>query len=630
MRKSIVAVIAVLLAGVLCLLGAVPSLGAKYNESPMLKERVAAGKLPPVEERLPKVPFVVGPGVLLSKDEINFEVGRYGGILRTVRNNPGWNPDVFVMNNEPLVIGPGILGENVRGNVAEDFKVSENNRVFTFRIREGLKWSDGVPVTTEDVLFAYEDFLLNDKLTPVFPSWLRSGNRPDGEPVKVEVLDKYTFRMSFAEPYGAFLVQLAIGSWRGYNDLIKPKHYLKQFHPKYVPLEKLEPLIAKENLSKGEWWTLFNAKDHTNWELTRPTAIGFPVLYPWVMVESTPTTITYERNPYYFKVDTAGNQLPYIDGIKDTLVADVETMILKVLAGEVDFLYEAGALTTVPVYKENEKRGGYRTILLGSHTEPATIYLNLTYNDPVWRQVVRDVRFRRALNMGINRKEIIDAIWLGFGASLPELMPSKYDPVEANRLLDEMGLDKRDSEGWRLGPDGKTFVIPFEITARTPEMVPTAEMVVEYFKALGLKTTMKTIDSALRSTRSAANELKATVERNPQPLWWGRSAHAWYLPTEWGPLWNLWRTSGGKEGEEPPADVKRFMDLVERSMVVSPEERRKVIEEYERLQYENIYFIVPVEKEKRPIIASVKMENVAHSGFSIAACFAGEQFFFKE
>jgi len=598
------------------------------QEAPMLSDAAKAGTIPALEERLPKNPLVIRAGVVLSEDELDFEIGKFGGRLRTVRANPNWNPDVFVMNNEPVVWGPGILGENVTGNIFESFEVSGDSKTFTFHMREGLKWSDGEPVTTEDVAFAYEDVLMNEDLSPAFPSWLRSGNVATGEPMKLEVLDEYTFRASFDQLYGGFIVQLAIVGWRGYTDFVKPKHYVKQFHTTYTKLEDLEPLIQQEELAKGEWWALFHQKDHTNWERTNSTSIDFPSVTPWLMVEETPVAITYERNPYYFKLDEEGKQLPYIDTVYDKLVENVESIVMSVLAGEVDFLYEAGAMPSVPVYKENEEKGGYNTVILRSHTEPATVYFNMTFEDDTWRQVVRDVRFRQAMNMSLNRKEIIDSVWLGFGAELPEYIPSEYDPDKAEQLLDEIGLDKRDAEGFRLGPDGKTFVIPFEQPARTPEMTPTCELVVEYLNAVGVKTTMQTIASSLRAERSAANQLKATLERNQQPLWWQRYG-GWYS-VEWGRLWWTWHTSGGESGEEPPPEVKRFHDLSAQIRVVSPEQRQAVLKEIDKLKYENIFFITPVEKERRPIIASKKMGNVAHDGFSIAACFAGEQLFYKE
>ncbi|MGQ9631203.1 MAG: ABC transporter substrate-binding protein [bacterium] len=634
MRRSVLAIVA-LLVGVVCLLGATPSLAVKYNEAPMLKELVAAGKLPPLEERLPQTPKVVVEGVELPKKDIKLEIGRYGGTLRTVHPAPNWNALLFIMNNEPLVNAPGV-GVREPGviwpNIVKDYKVSDNAKVFTFYMREGMKWSDGTPVTTEDVQFAFEDVILNERLTPVFPQWLKSANKVGGEPMKLEIVDKYTFRISFAEPYGGFLTQLALVNWRGYTDLLKPKHYLKQFHIRYTPLEKLEPLIKEQKLSEGEWWTLFNQKDITNWEFMQPGSVGFPVLTAWMTVRVAPTLTVLERNPYYFKVDSAGNQLPYIDRLETELVQDVEMINMKVLAGEVDFVsYGAGGISmkNLSLYKENEKKGGYRVVLLGVHNTPTNVFLNLTHPDPVWRQVVRDVRFRKALNMGINREEIIDTVYFGF-ASLPTQIPSEYDPVKANKLLDEMGLDKRDAEGWRLGPDGKTFVIPFEVSKAADDIVPVTEMIVEYFKALGLKTTMKVIDTGLWGTRNSANDLKAHVTWNATlTMWW----QIWgMLPSVgWGPLWNQWFVSGGKEGEEPPGEAKRFVDLINRSVAVTPqsEERQRAIDEYLGLLYENLYVMPTAIDVKAPLIVAQNMGNVAHDGFAIASYYAGELFFYK-
>jgi peptide/nickel transport system substrate-binding protein len=597
----------------------------------MLAEMVETGELPPLEERLPVEPRVIGPGSLLPEDYLDFEVGQYGGTLRAITLNPGWSPDVYCMSREPLVEGPGIAGENLVGNVAESFEVSEDAKVFTFHLRKGLKWSDGTPVTTEDVLFAYEDVLLNEEITPVFPQWLKSGNDADGEPMTLEVIDDYTFRISFTDIYYGFLVQLAIVGWRSYVPLLKPKHYLKQFHVTYTPLEDLEPLIAEEELSEGEWWTLFTSKDATAWDISREASLDCPHLLPWVQVSSTATVTNFERNPYYFKVDEAGQQFPYVDKIMATLVQDVEMITMKVITGEIDYVYAGIALRDVSVLRENEEQGGYWTGILGSHTDPGAVYLNLTHEDPVWREVVRDLRFRQAFNMAINRDDIIETVWLGFGGALPRTVPSEYNPEEAERILDEIGLDQRDADGWRLGPDGERFDIPFEVAARTAELVPTTELVVEHLKSVGLHATMKTISSELRGERGGANQLKATVERSQQPLWWNRGRPGtWYAGgSTWCPLWDLWRTTEGEEGEEPPPEAREFFELTSRSMVVFPDERKKLIEEYEKIFYDNLFYFPTVEDERRPIIAANNLKNVAKDGPTIASAFAGEQFFFE-
>jgi len=600
------------------------------RQAPMLQELVKAGKLPPLQERLPLEPKVLSPARNeIPTGDLELEIGQYGGTLRSVQPDPAWNPDLFVMNDEPLLAAPGILAEGVGGGVAKSFEVSSDGKAFTFHMREGLKWSDGVPVTTEDVRFTYEDVLMNDKITPTFPKWMRAGNRGDGEPLKLEVLDAYAFRISFTEPYWGFPAWLAILQWKGYTELLKPKHHLKQFHADHTPLEELEPLIREEELAAGEWWTLFNQKDILNWELTRPEAVGFPVLNPWMVVKSTPTVTTYERNPYYFKVDAEGNQLPYIDGIRSDVVADVEMSQMKVLAGEVDFLREDATLDNLALYKESEEAGGYEIVLLDMHVSPVNTEFNLTHADPVWCQVVGDVRFRKALSLGIDRAAIIDAIYFGF-AELPKSVPSELDPDTANALLDEMGMTERDADGFRLGPDGKTFEIPFENAMHASDIVPVTEILIENWKEnLGIKATMKVIEPGLQSTRMAANELKASAWWHHGPeLWWGA---LWdYIPSRYGPLWWTWFQTGGAAGEEPPEEFKKFMDLMNQSVLTSGKERQEAIDEYRRMMYENVWIIVTTERVKYPLVVSKKLGNIPHSGFAIAGNFAAEQFYFKE
>ncbi len=167
--------------------------------------------LPSVEERLPDVPKIVNE---FPPEQLAFEIGQYGGTLRTATNDVSFNPDIFVMANEPLINTPGIIGEEFTPNILEDFEVNQEQTDFTFYMREGLKWSDGEPVTVEDVRFTIEDVIFNEELTPVFPSWLRDQGNPEGEPMTFEVLNDYTFKITFNEPYGGFLARIAIQGWR--------------------------------------------------------------------------------------------------------------------------------------------------------------------------------------------------------------------------------------------------------------------------------------------------------------------------------------------------------------------------------------------------------------------------------
>jgi peptide/nickel transport system substrate-binding protein len=347
-----------------------------------------------------------------------------------------------------------------------------------------------------------------------------------------------------------------------------------------------------------------------------------------MQVEHTETVTKYERNPYYFKVDAAGQQLPYIDWIRSDLVETHEQEVLKIISGEVDYRAEGG-LQNLALYKENEDKGGYDTYLLWMHRTNADPRLNLTYEDETFRSVVRDVRFRRALNMAINREEIIDVVYYGF-AELPTSVPSEYDPDGANALLDEMGMDKRDADGWRLAPNGEPFSITFELDAGRPDRVPVCELVVEYWKEVGVNTDMKVIEASLRTERENANLTQAGFGWShwPAMVWggpWGE------LPGDvWGELWHQWLTTDGEQGEEPPEIVKRDFYVVNRTWVAGPKERQELSEEHRQILYENIWQMHIGDKFRDPVTIKRGLKNFATDGFGLANNRAWELFYWEE
>jgi peptide/nickel transport system substrate-binding protein len=602
-----------------------------YKESPMLTELVNAGKLPPIEDRLPQEPFIVGPGTLIvEKDLPDWQPGKFGGTLRFAHSVANWNPDIFIMMNENLLCAPGIGLEGLQGCVIKDYTVENNNTVFTLTLRKGLKWSDGQPVTTEDVRFVYEDVYLNETLTPRFPPMFKDSGSPEGEQMKLEIVDDFTFRLIFSKPYGGLLRELSIKGWQGYTILLRPSHYLKQYHLNYVTMEDLKPELDRLNLTE-EWWQVYHEKDCVNWENTNPLCANYPMLNPWVGVKTVDGMLAFERNPYYWKVDTAGQQLPYIDKLSSQQVNDVEMLTLKVLNGEVDFVRESTALVKLPLYKENEQKAGFRTLLMDNHVDPTCLFINNTFDDANWRAVVNDLRFRQAVNYAINRQEIIDNIYYGL-ASLPELVPSEFNQEKANQLLDEMGLDKRDGDGYRIGPDGKTFDFPIEHGAHAPDISPAIEILVSQLRAVGINATSKQVDPSLWGSRAGANELQATVLWNVQPMW---KDATWtdYLPGQagWSPMWSLWYSSNGANGEEPPAEIQQMYKYHEARIAAVPNsaDDTQLRDSIYKIMYDNIYIFPLAEKVNYAMIVSSKLGNVPSAGQAIGADYSGEQFFFK-
>ena len=602
--------------------------GASARQSPDLAEMVKAGSLPPLDERLPASPKVLTAARNeIPQSDLEFTIGKYGGVVRTTQPAPDWQPDLFVATDEPLCAAPGILAEGIGGGVAESFTVEDGGRTFVFRLRPGMKWSDGEPVTTEDVQFMYEDVLSNEQLTPTFPRFMKTGNSAGGDPLAVEIVDAFTFKVKFTEPYAGFPAFLAIAQWKGYTELMMVKHYMKDFHVDYVPLAELEPQIAEASLPAGEWWTFFGSKRTNNWDVCKERAVGYPVLNPWEITLFGTTNMEYDRNPYYFKIDAEGQQLPYIDGLFSAVVADVEMSQLKVIAGEVDFLREDATIDNLALYKENEDQANIRIQLLDMHVSPTDVVINQTIDDPAWREVVQDVRFRKALSHATDRPTIIDAVYYGFG-EMPVSVPSEYDTDLANDLLDEMGMTERDADGFRLALDGSPFEIPFLLSQDASDIVPVAELIVENYKEVGINASMQVVEGALRGQRDAANEQHARVGWNHWPeLWWGALWDA-DPGRGWGRLWQDWFNTNGETGEEPPDDVKEFMDHVNRSIVVSGEDRENEIAAWKKMMYDNVYCIVTVERVPYPLVVNKDLRNVPTAGFAIAANFSLEQMWY--
>jgi peptide/nickel transport system substrate-binding protein len=608
---------------------------SQYSESPMLTALVESGQLPPIEERLPSVPFIIGPGTLISEEDLpDWTPGKYGGTLRLAHSSANWNPDVFVMMDEAILQGQGIGMEGIQGNVVESYEVANNNQDFTFKIRKGLRWSDGEPVTTEDVRFTFEDMYGNEQLYPNgLPNEFRVGFTVRGEHGSVQIIDDYTFKVTFPSPYGGFVRNMWIEGWKGYTLMINPAHHLKQFHADYTDISEMADEMAARNLT-DEWWQYFAQKRCQNWDMSNPRCVDYPGLYPWIPKDSgSASLLVWERNPYYFKVDTNGQQLPYVDKIISQQVENVEMVNLKALTGEIDFMRESTALVKIPLYMESAQQAGFRVVLTDMHVDSSGLRLNQTFEDADWQSVVRDIRFRQAVSLAINRQELIDTVYFGH-ASLPlELVGeqySRYDIAAANQLLDDMGLTEKNAQGVRLYPSGKPIEILLEHGAQAPDLIPVADLTVQYLKDIGLNVTAKQIEPSLHGEMWGANQIQATV------MWshdrgWDNDAVTGSVGRA-GRAWQVYMNTEGAEGVEPPDWVLEAYDIDARrwQVVSGSDEYMAVVAEGTQWCRDNLPYINYVENVKYPMIVSVRLGNVPRSGFAIAANFSGEQLFFNE
>lgn len=496
MFKSILAVL---------LLAASPALAFTPQETPLLADAVAKGDLPPVSERAPREPFVVD---LAAKGR---REGQHGGTLRmliakakNVRYMVVWGYARLVGYDENYELMPDIL---------KSYDVEED-RVFTFRLREGHRWSDGEPFTTEDFRYWWEDVANNKELSPSGPPRYMLANE---KPPKVEIIDPVTIRFTWQDPNPEFLSLLAAARP---PFIYRPSHYMKMFHTRYTDIEKLQYLI--EEKGARNWAQLHNKMDN----LYKNDNKKLPSLQPWVnSTGKKAQRFIMRRNPYFHRFDKTGRQLPYIDVVQMTVSA-ASLFPAKVSAGEVDLLASGLGFPSIPVLKQGEARHDYSTFLwpngAASHI---ALYPNLNYFDAGWREVLRDRRFRRALSLGIDRNIINRTLYFGLGepcgnavlASSPlydrehAFAWTDYDPETANALLDEMGLTERRGDGVRLLPDGRPLELIVETMGERNEEIEALQLIGETWREIGVKMLARPSDRNNLRTRAYAGRSMMTV-----------------------------------------------------------------------------------------------------------------------
>ena len=600
----------------------------KFGEAPGLAELVKAGKLPPVAQRIPEEPMVVKP---------LHAIGRYGGNWRRAFTGPGDGE-----NGNRIVATDKILfwdhtGTKIMPCLARDWRLSDDGKVTTIFLRKGHKWSDGKPFTADDFVFWFEDIYSNKDLQPTPDPFFMV----NGKPGRLYKRDDYTVVFEFPEANFMFVDILAGSTTMGGGQAREqhlgrtmgaymPAHYLKQFHPKHIGREEAD---RKAKAAGFDGWLSY-LKNRWDWRLNT----DLPVLGPWKTVTpiNTPTW-TMERNPYYYGIDSEGNQLPYIDKITMALAENLEVLNLRAIAGGYDLQERHTALSKLPVFLENRGKGNYDVRLDPAlNGSDATLQVNHSYEaDPEVAKLLHNRDFRRALSLGIDRDQLNETFWLGVGTAgsvaPAESMPyspgpewrkkwSVHNPKQANELLDKIGLAKKDGEGYRLRTDGKGR-IRLEFLTAAGSFIPhtqICEMIKQQWRKIGVDADVKEVERNLFFTRVNNNEHQIAVWLNDgTEVLYLFPRHA--LPVDTveallGPLIARWYASGGTQGKEPKdPQLKKALELFRSAAGKKTQDRYKIAQEIWKIMVEEQFSIGTVGQSPAAMgvrIVSKKLGNI--------------------
>ncbi len=586
------------------------------TEPPLLVEKVQKGELPPMAARLPLTPH------LTRLADRKREPGKPGGEIRMIMAD---QRDLRMMSlygyarlvgfNEKQELEPDIL---------EDVQV-EDGRRFTLVLREGHRWSDGMPFTTEDFRYWWEDVANNARLSPGGPPMAML---TDGKSPVVDIIDNRRIRFSWTSPNPSFLPALA-GAQPMYIYL--PAHYMRRFHERLADPAALQTEVRLHRLK--DWTALHEQKAR----LYRNENPDLPTLEPWRNVTPPPAErFVFERNPFFHRTDEKGQQLPYLDRIIIN-TATGSLIPTKVGAGDSDLQVRYLSFDNYTFLKTAEKQKDF-AVKLWRNAEGArlAIYPNLNALDAGWRAVLRDVRVRRAFSVAINRRDINNVIFYGLAkegantliAASPLSEPSlreawsQYDPKLANALLDQAGLHKRDWDGVRLLPDGRRAEVTIEGSGEKTDETDSVELIIDNFRDIGIRLFYRSAQRELFRRRILIGETvlslwqgldNAIAGPDMEPDALAPSNRGQY---QW-PRFGQYAETMGRSGDAiDMPEVKELADLLESWRHSSTREQRAEIWRKMLLNHaQNVYSIGIVNSTFQPVVASRRLRNVPDDGW---------------
>tara|TARA_A100001037_G_C15131035_1_gene628721 strand:+ start:190 stop:2067 length:1878 start_codon:yes stop_codon:yes gene_type:complete len=524
-----------------------------FTQSPMWDREVNAGLLPPVSDRLPPNPRVIIPFK---------EIGTYGGrIRRAITGDIVQVPATMKAKDEGLLTFSHPMGDSIEPNLAERWEFKDGGRELYVYIREGIRWSDGHPFTADDVLFFYNDLLFDDDGRPLDRSVIPSAYQVGGKPIELEKVDDLTLKFSADKPMGRILYGLA-----SHDIFALPLHVYGKWHPRHNPNATYEEF--RQRATRAQF--LYTE--------------GNPTLAAWRPVQWVRgQRVVYERNPYYWKVDTAGNQLPYVDNLEFTVIPEKQVILLKFMNGELDLFGRYSQIDMFQTLKQAERETGNFTVHLSGPTPAQVFYLNWDAPDPMVRQAFRNRDVRVAMSIGLNREEISQLLFYGFmvpaGHSFYPPSPfysekhfkrnSEYDPDRARDLLEGAGYRDTDGDGVREFPDGSPFEFTMDIVSAGGTRDIT-ELVTSHWADIGIKA------NTFAALRDIIVPRRYSGEFEVHYWWYDGADDPLQDRFEWaitGPNQPYWHPKAGEEGPPWLHEATRAMELA--ATTTDPDTLRK-------------------------------------------------------
>ncbi|WP_165313750.1 ABC transporter substrate-binding protein [Vibrio ziniensis] len=590
------------------------SWAGSYNEAPQLAELVKSGKLPKVEQRLPENPLIVEP---------NESIGQYGGTLNLVGKvvDNGHRTRTIAYDN---LFNFDTTYSKVIPNLATSFTSNADNTEFIIHLRKGVKWSDGTPFTAEDIAFYINDIVGDPE---------HSGNRPlvlpNHDSAKAEVLDTYSVKITLAQPNGLFIRSLATVDSESYTAF--PKHYCSKFLPKFN-----DKAVGNAKAAGFDSWRQYaSTKCEAHYFIEHYANVERPVLTAWKVTTPPGPNASYavfERNPYYWQVDTEGNQLPYLDAVRWRYSEDQEEMVLRAANGEADYQHRhIGQTSYRSLLIENEDKGGYSyEFRPNTQSTELAIALNQTVKDPLKRELFQNKDFRIALSHAIDREEISETVYSGavgaFQAAPLSISPfydeemakqyTEFDLKKANDILDSLGLTKRDSEGYRLLKNGERLRIEaLSKVSNKGVLADSLELVKNQWKEVGIFLDIRVLEI------NHVINLRLTNDFDLIPIIGDGGVGIidearFYLPfspeSTWGLGYYLWASEPDNEyAVEPPKHIKHQIDLWNKLKQTSSQEKQQnYMKEIIQIAKENFYVMGTVEAMPAGVVVSNKLQNV--------------------